>query len=162
MKCKNDSTKMLQHTHLSYIMYISHHIPAPWTIHVCEYSQTSLKLCDWLTDSSSGICILAAHCDTSDIKLNVGMLRFLIHFKTIFHHFPHVYFPLSSLFLFLFREESPSDSSAKTSMRKLRSWRRASLSQSKSMWRCVYAACYWSLTHHWPFTFNTVPSHDCG
>ena len=38
------------------------------------------------------------------------------------------------------REESLLDNSARTSMRRPRSWRRESLSQSRSTWRCVFDA----------------------
>lgn len=52
-----------------------------------------LKVSDWLTDSSTGICILAAQCDMSDAWLNFFKSSYILkQSSTIFH----VYFPLFS------------------------------------------------------------------
>lgn len=54
---------------------------------MCANIVRRLKFCDRLTDSSPGICILAAQRDTSDVQLHVCELWLLIHFKAILHHF---------------------------------------------------------------------------
>lgn len=85
-----------------YCIYaLTHHISiyyrlmtAPWTIHACEYSQTSEAfVIDWVTAAQASVFW----------QLSVTWVTFswmfcehttLMHFKAILHYFFHTYFPL--------------------------------------------------------------------